>query len=590
MRGFLPVLLCLALALAGIAQTASVPTIRTGTRIVVVDVNVTDAHGNPVQNLKQADFRVFENGDPQAVNQFEEHSASTTAELAKDPVIPKLEPNVYTNFTPMPENGSANVLLVDSLNTAVDKQVDMRRQLLAFLKTMKSGTRLALFGLTTRLSMLQGFTSDPQLLLAALTNKDVQQSPILPGQIGTMALSDDLAQISAMGQMGHAVADARRTEDTQAIQLNRLRAVDTLGALNQLAHYLSAIPGRKNLIWFSGSFPLNALTTNGFMQVKFRETMNLLARSHVAVYPVDSLGLANTPLSDVSAAKYVAESGAAGDDFGKFTTQVGEEQSTMRRVAESTGGKAYTNVNDLGQAMGQILDSGSNYYTLVYSPRDEKEDGTYRKIAVHIASANYNLAYRNGYYADASNAQPQPSREDSKSSDPVHAAAANLGSMHAAMQRGAPAPTEIIFKAMLVASPKSSDKLADGNVASRKSKPPYRLVTVAYAANPGDITMPQRPDGIRQIALEFVILVYDRDGQIFTRQSNPVNVFAKPEAIQQFSKEGVRYQQQIAVPAKGEYYLRVGIHDMLGDKVGAIEIPAASIATLPAQPAPTPAK
>ena len=137
---------------------------------------------------------------------------------------------------------------------------------------------------------------------------------------------------------------------------------------------------------------------------------------------------------------------------------------------------------------------------------------------------------------------------------------------------------------MVVSSGATSGKLAEGNIASSKSKPPYRLLTVAYAANPGDITMPERPDGTRQVALVFVALIYDREGQLLTQQSNPVNVFAKPAAIQQFLKEGVRYQQQIAVPAKGEYYLRIGIHDVIGDKVGAIEVPVASVATMAAQP------
>src|ERR1700730_1790320 len=35
-----------------------------------------------------------------------------------------------------------------------------------------------------------------------------------------------------------------------------LRVGYTLSAFDQLARYLSAIPGRKNLLWFSGSFPL----------------------------------------------------------------------------------------------------------------------------------------------------------------------------------------------------------------------------------------------------------------------------------------------------------------------------------------------
>jgi hypothetical protein len=153
--------------------------------------------------------------------------------------------------------------------------------------------------------------------------------------------------------------------------------------------------------------------------------------------------------------------------------------------------------------------------------------------------------------------------------------------MRVAMQYGAPPPSQIIFKALLVADAKPSDKLAEGNIVASKSKPPYRLVTIAYAANPGDITMPAREDGTRHVDLEFVALVYDRDGKLFIQQSNRINVFAKPEAVRDFLREGVRYQQQIAVPAKGEYYVRSGIHDLIGDKIGAIEVPASSIAVAP---------
>ncbi len=124
---------------------------------------------------------------------------------------------------------------------------------------------------------------------------------------------------------------------------------------------------------------------------------------------------------------------------------------------------------------------------------------------------------------------------------------------------------------------KRSDKPAKGNIATPKSKPPYRLITIAYAASPSDISMPARPDGLRHVNLDFVALVYDRDGQLFTQQTDRVDVFAKPEAIQDFVREGVRYQQQIAVPAKGEFYLRSGIHDLIGDRIGAIEVPTSSI-------------
>jgi hypothetical protein len=406
------------------------------------------------------------------------------------------------------------------------------------------------------------------------TNKqdNIQQSPILPDPIGTMSFADAVSQ---MPQANRIAGAAHQIVNEQTTQQNHPRAVYTLAAMNQLGHYLAGIPGRKNLIWFSGSFPAALLDSSGTLQTTFHETMNLLARSQVAVYPMDARGLTNTPLSDVSASNYALNGGAAvGGDTDQFSTRTADEHSTMRRVATATGGKAYVNVNDLSQAIGEVLDHGSNYYTLVYTPTDKREDGSYRKIAVRLASGNYTLTYRDGYYSDSSTSNAVPS----------------VDAMHAAMQRGAPDPSDIIFKALLAASSATSDKLAEGNKASPKTKPPYRLLTVAYAANPSDITMPERPDGTRQVALDFVALVYDREGYLFTQQSNTVNVFAKPAAIDQFLKEGVRYQQRIAVPAKGEYYLRVGIHDMIGDKVGAIEIPVASIATTPEQSKSQPAK
>jgi hypothetical protein len=89
--------------------------------------------------------------------------------------------------------------------------------------------------------------------------------------------------------------------------------------------------------------------------------------------------------------------------------------------------------------------------------------------------------------------------------------------------------------------------------------------------------MPPGPDGTRHVDLDFVTVVYDREGQVYTQQTNTVNVFAKPEGYREFLKGGVTYQQQISVPAKGEFYLRVGVHDLIGDKIGAIEVPTAGV-------------
>lgn len=41
------------------------------------------------------------------------------------------------------------------------------------------------------------------------------------------------------------------------------------------------------------------------------------------------------------------------------------------------------------------------------------------------------------------------------------------------------------------------------------------------------------------------------------------------------------YRQEISVPVKGEYYLRIGMRDGNSDKVGALEFPVEDVAKLP---------
>ncbi|HEY0161116.1 MAG TPA: VWA domain-containing protein [Edaphobacter sp.] len=564
MRRVLCVLLCLMPAANAVAQTA---TIRASAQIVVVDVTVTDSRGIAIHGLKQTDFTVMEDNAPQTVAHFDEHTAATAVVL---PQMPALAPNTYTNYTPAPADAAVNILLIDTLNTPLNDQANARQKLITFAKSMKPGTNLAVFSLGAQLVMLQGFGADSKLVLAAVTNGlNVQQSPTLPDSFSAEALSDTVRIPSPTIKETMRQGEVQHTSDQ-----NRLRIVTTLNAMNQLARYLAGVPGRKNLIWVSGSFPLtflpnmnvkNSFITTDSFQSEVRETTNLLARSQVAIYPVDARGAQTTPLSDVSSSRYAYGSGKVLGDVDTFSTQNVDEQGTMRHLAEATGGNATLNNNDLGGAVERAIDDGSSYYTLTYSPSDKAKSG-YHKITVKLAEEKYRLAYRDGYYAD----------DSAKPAAVTGSGAALPDFMQVAMQRGAPPPTQILFKALFAADSKTSEKPAEGNVAAQ-SKPPYRIITIAYAANPGDITMPAGANGLRHVDLDFVALVYDRDGRLFTQQVNRVDVFAKPEAVQDFAREGVRFQQQIAVPAKGEYYVRSGIHDLLGDRIGAIEVPASSI-------------
>jgi VWFA-related protein len=583
------------------APSQPVPTIKAGTQIVIVDVVVTDSKGHPVHDLKASDFVVLENNVSQPIRHFEEHTAITAAEAAKLPPMPRMPPGIYTNYTPAAASGAVNVLLLDTLNTPMKDQSFVREQLKQYLKSAPPGTRMAIFGLTSRLYLLQGFTSDPEILKTVLNQKDLKSSPLLNDPVnggnGPESMSDMMSD-----SMGNDPSAAQVTANLQQFEAEQqsfqlqLRARYTLDAMNQLARYLSGIPGRKNLIWFSGSFPISVLPDgdlqNPFAVVadfedEFRETTNLLAVSQVAVYPVDARGLMVSPNLSVtnSGSKYVRSPNAFAKDEAKFFQQNAAEHSTMLQMSEQTGGHAYINTNGLSQAVASAIDSGSNFYTLTYSPGDTNWNGKFRKIQVHLHEQGLTLAYRRGYYADDPNAPPkhkQPVAATTTSAAPVNA-------MHAAMMRGGPDPTQVIFKVLVrPATATTEDTLAPDNALNpaAKVKPPYRRYTIDFAVNPRDISFTRSPEGNYQGDIQFLTYLYDQDGNLFNISGTTVKANLPPTAYAASLRTGLQYHQEISVPVKGVYFFRIGIHDVNGDHVGAIEIPVAVVSKVPPADAP----
>jgi Ca-activated chloride channel family protein len=68
----LGVLTLAALILATTTRGAEVPRFASGTNLVVLSATAVDRHGRPVTNLRQAEFRVLEDGRPQRLEHFSE--------------------------------------------------------------------------------------------------------------------------------------------------------------------------------------------------------------------------------------------------------------------------------------------------------------------------------------------------------------------------------------------------------------------------------------------------------------------------------------------------------------------------------------
>jgi VWFA-related protein len=580
---------------------AATPVIRTQASLVLVDVVVTD-QGKPAQGLTASRFHVFENGKEQHITSFEEHRAGGTQQIGQVPALP---PGVYSNYPQFAIASAANVLLLDALNTPLSDQSYVRQQMLAYLKHIPRGTRIAVFTLASRLRMIEGFTVDAGVLQAAIGHGkgSPQQSDVLVSPQEQDELSDTAASMSGVdsGAMQQFMAD------TQSFQTD-LRVNMTLEALAQIGRYLSTIPGRKNLIWFSASFPLqidpdaSQSPTSGSSPLdpfspmrdysdQVKQTDSLLSAARVAVYPVDARGLMPLASTDVSrrfttpqSLPSIASTGAPsrhstssmsamGSGSGMTPAQKADaaffastvsEQQTMQQIAQETGGEAFFNNNDIKDAVAHAIANGSSYFTLGYVPVNRNFDCAFRSIRIQVDGAKYQLSYRRGYYA----VDPtKPGTENPGLTSPIVAA----------VQRGAPPLSQIIFEARVLSStdPAAKErKISTGPAGelAQSLKPPVRRYFVDLSIDPHRLTWSALPANGAHSEIEVTMVAWDADGQRVNFTDHALGVNLTADQSVKVARSGLPLHEEIDLPA-GEIYLRVAVRDMVRDRIGSMEIP-----------------
>jgi len=563
---------------SGTAATGPRPAMfHTGANLVVVDVVVRDK-GRVVPDLKASDFEVLEDEKPQAVTTFEEHKATDAVEVSAPPHLP---PHVYGDFPQYSRTSAANVLLLDALNTPMQDQKFVRQRMLRYVHAIPPGTQIAVFTLASRLRMVSGFTTDVGRIERALSqgHTPVEKSALADPE-------DDKAERDVTEAMHGAALDDQAAyiarsiqefeDDRQAFQTQQ-QAEITIAALTEMGRYLSRIPGRKNLIWFSRGFPIrftvDELRQDQDYSKRLKAMETLLAQARVAVYPVDAGGLMT--LEDASLANVTAptESGSLVQDLGTavnegmrndITTpqQWGNEQAAMKDVAAGTGGEAFVNTNDAGRALQKAIADGSNYYTLSYAPPAAKDDGAWHAIRVRLVEGRYDLAYRRGYFDADSNQPGQP-----KGANP----------MTAAMEPGVPPLSQVIFEARVLPAgdPALGDLKPAPGVAGKPAAPLKSPVTryfVDYAIAPRELVMKDLPDGRKQAELEITQELYDGVGKQVNSTDAGLEVTLTAAQMARDMRSGVRVRQEIDVPAEN-VSLRLGVRDASSGKIGTVDVP-----------------
>ena len=592
---------------AAAVPQADQPALRVTARSVVLDVIVTDRNGKPITGLKKDAFTVTESGAPQTVSFFEEN---TPLPSPKSVQIPQMPTDVFTNFSPFPAPPAVNVLLLDSLNTQTENQGWAHKAALQFLKSAKPGNRMAIFTMGLGLHFIQGFNDDPSVLIAALNNKknnEVENAGALVSQAEVLGQQNVVGMMSAPEGNGGTAASAGMiagfnqfmNESKLAQNVDRVQV--TLENLQRLAAFLQGFPGRKNIIWFAekppgifvtGSGGIGGVQTgNPALGEDVSRTLAMLAAARAAIYPVDSRGTSvngiYTAENMVSSAnsspqQMVGANSAMLQQMNQEDQSRNNDQANAQIMADQSGGRAFANSNGLSQIIDTITSTSANFYTISYTPTNVNMDGKFRNIEVKVSVPKYQLSYRRGYFA-VDDALPGSSllvrsRELQKLNQKTPGAVDPLLPF---MDLGMPQSQQVLYKLRVYPSPAGAPAAvsnaapnAPPDMTPGKDKTVYKI---DFAIDASDLGLTVAPDGTRKGKLNITLIVYDRYGNIANQESHLVDLSFPPDAWAKIQNAGVQLHAQLAVPTKGNYWLRTGILDRGSRKVGTMEIPLGAV-------------
>jgi VWFA-related protein len=457
------------------------PVIHTTTREVLLDMVVRDKHHHPVKDLRPEEVEVYEDGIRQNIRVFRNVQGSeqleTERSIAGAQKAPALTTRSEDDAHPLNSMRQVNFVSIVFAEIAPLNLEFARRAVLEFLKSDNlPNTYVTIYRLDRSLQVIQPYTSDKDSLAKAVdtatkglrgggelnvnatvassavatltaTAENILASPTTGAASAQAVLNALTNPLPAIGRDPLFAANAASQDVsiqlgnallTQAALVKGLRFVssmsdgmDSMDSLHQLVHSEEVLPGRKVILYLADglTFPINR-----------RDAVdNLISyanRSGVSFYTIDTRGLnVEDPMMQALAAqrRTGAESVAQAvdpmnghlEDDDIQLTAVASGQLAMRELAESTGGFAVTNTNEISLPMQNMMEDIRTHYELAYSPTSTNYDGHFRKIEVKISRPKTTLQTRKGYYAvpdlngeplqpyellalNAMNAQPAP--------------------------------------------------------------------------------------------------------------------------------------------------------------------------------------
>lgn len=307
---------------------------------------MTDKSGHPVRGLKREDFTILDNRQPRAIAAFQ----------AVEGVAAEPDPPVEV------------ILVVDEINTPFARVAFERNEIEKYLR--RNG------GVLERPVSIAFFTD---------AGLDVGNPPSRDGSAVIADLNRGPAGLRVLGRSLGLAAAADHLEAS-------LRALDTL------AGFEAARPGRKLVIWISPGWAYasgsGAILTSPARQKLFDAHAALsdgLRQAHIALYNVDPFG--------------TSDAGSAQTDYSEFARPLrkpGQAEigyMALQALASSTGGRVLNSYNDLAGEIATCVADLDAFYVLSFDGTAAAGANEYHAIEVRTGKRGLAVHTLSGYYA-----------------------------------------------------------------------------------------------------------------------------------------------------------------------------------------------
>ncbi len=405
----------------------------------LIQVRVTDKKGNPVPDLTREDFAVTDNGTPVVLTEFERHAIGTPVPDAAAGDEPKpLDAPSRPDASAARPAGRKYFLFFDFAYNNVRGILKAQTAALHFLETVvRPEDELAVltYSAVGGLAFHEYLTPDH-----AKVRKVVEK--IGHGDVKGRATEIEdqywrLVQETPGAGAGAAMGLNFRAEAAANRQESKSMAQKYMAKMTALARALRLVDGQKHFILFStgipnsliyGYTPDNARYRADFTNSGGAAGDQVLRRENEAMYREFSAAGCSFYAFDTresameaSLFTYDEQTLAAGsramsvaiDPTSIFKDAKVTGLNSLKRFADITGGKYYSNIAMYGKNLDQVRAATGSYYVLGYSI-NERWDGLFHDVKVEVKRKGCEVRTQAGYF------NPKPFGEYSDLEKQIH--------------------------------------------------------------------------------------------------------------------------------------------------------------------------